>query len=73
MLTPTDLVAFLILSLITLIVAVRHRQIVKVTGSSPPIIPSAKPECTTQDDEDDPNKDRDPGGKYPTRSKRKSD
>jgi hypothetical protein len=60
MLASMDLLAFLILSLITLITAVRQWQIVKVSNSSPPIPLSEELEST--DGDDDPNKDRRPGG-----------
>jgi hypothetical protein len=63
-LTSVDLFAFLILSLITLIVVLRQRQTVRVTRSS---APTALLESFT-DQNDDPNKDRRPGGEFHTLS-----
>jgi hypothetical protein len=60
MFASMDLLAFLILSLITLSTAVRQWQIVEMSSNSPPIPPSEVLEST--DGDDDPNKDRRPGG-----------
>jgi hypothetical protein len=63
-LTSVDLFAFLILSLITLIVVLRQRQTMRVTRNSPP----AAPLESFTDQNHDSNKDRHPGGEFHTLS-----